>query len=586
MAAPAESTPLLPAQSDSLPRPTIPKSPLSRMTYSYLAPLFKRQLHAPQLDANDLFELPEDLTAEYNARRMYHAWDAELRERGPGNASLVSALLKSGVANSFLVAAPLRIFFDIATFATPVVFEKLIRFFSAAPRPSLWYACSLVVLMFLLFVLAEVILHPQYMHLCGDSGVRAEASLAMLLQRKSLRLDVSGRDRSGQIVSLLTVDCKSAGPELWHYLHLVWSGPIKVIAGFGLLYELIGPPAIAGMAVMVLAVCLQSLQVQFMYRMEEQMLAWADKRLRLIGEVLNIIRQIKVTGLEWMFQKRIGNLREREMEVCWRAHVYDALCWSVWDSLSTIFVCACFGAAALWYPETLVPEKVFSVLAVIEGKSVQLRFSNTPFHSGRSNYGENDTTARQFQKHSVHVLTRSTLYCSRMAVIRFPLIYLPESFQGLMQARVSLDRIRAFLLLPEAVGRLQDSNLNERELRAGALQGGVLSWGNNQVIEGQRFDFPPRKLTLLLGAVASGKSSILAGLLGEMQWDPRDQEGCNEHRPTLNGRIVSYCPQEPFLFDVCVPHRSNCALIVDRMQSGGHSNFMNSLFVGREGVCV
>lgn len=142
------------------------------------------------------------------------------------------------------------------------------------------------------------------------------------------------------------------------------------------------------------------------------------------------------------------------------------------------------------------------------------------------------------------------LLAPNVVVIRFPLIYLPEVFQGVMQARVSLDRIRAFLLLPEAAGRVQDADPAQRDQRAGALQGGVLSWGADRVLEGQKLHIPRGQLTLILGPVSSGKSSLLAGLLGEMKWAPGCSESPEVRPPTLNGNIVSYCPQEPFLFDV------------------------------------
>jgi hypothetical protein len=140
-------------------------------------------------------------------------------------ASLVRALVKSGATTRFLLAAPLKLLSDLSSLATPLVFERLIRW--ASSPASVQSAVGLVTLMFCLS-LADVFIRPQYMALCGDSGIRAERSIALLLQRKALRLDAGCRDSSaGKIISLLTVDAKTAGPESFQYLHLCWAAPFQ-----------------------------------------------------------------------------------------------------------------------------------------------------------------------------------------------------------------------------------------------------------------------------------------------------------------------------------------------------------------------
>jgi hypothetical protein len=227
-----EKTPLLPSQEQRQNwEPSIPASSpeggnrmatafrdprahaslLSRLTFSYLSPLF-RKTDKP-LRQKDLFSAPEELSAEYNAGHIEAAWDTEVAAH-PDKPSLARALYRSGACRSFIRAAPLKLAYDLAILTTPVVFGALIKWFSTPSIPPS-YGFMLAAALLVLSLATDALLLPSYFYECSLTGLRADRSLGLLLHRKALRLATTGRNSTGEVVSLLSVDAKSLDADMW-----------------------------------------------------------------------------------------------------------------------------------------------------------------------------------------------------------------------------------------------------------------------------------------------------------------------------------------------------------------------------------
>ena len=69
--------------------------------------------------------------------------------------------------------------------------------------------------------------------------------------RKAMRLSPAGRHDVGNVVNLMSVDARTvfgAVPQL----NRVWIGPLRVIAALVMLFQAVGPAALAGLAANVL----------------------------------------------------------------------------------------------------------------------------------------------------------------------------------------------------------------------------------------------------------------------------------------------------------------------------------------------
>ena len=104
-------------------------------------------------------------------------------------------------------------------------------------------------------------------------------------------------------------------------------------------------------------------------------------------------------------------------------------------------------------------------------------------------------------------------------ILRFPLVVLPSVITQLIAAKVSIERIRTFMLRDEL-------NKDTVIYNAGEAMPGVavklvnanLSWGESEVnLKNLNLEVKKGNLVAIVGAVGSGKSSLLSGIIGEMK---------------------------------------------------------------------
>jgi ATP-binding cassette subfamily C (CFTR/MRP) protein 1 len=96
-------------------------------------------------------------------------------------------------------------------------------------------------------------------------------------------------------------------------IHFCWVQPIIIIIGCILLLVNMGYSALVGIAVLVLNTPIQTFFVKRMFSTRQAQLDIVDQRVRLLTEVLNGIRVVKLYAYEAFFGGRIGDLRSQEM---------------------------------------------------------------------------------------------------------------------------------------------------------------------------------------------------------------------------------------------------------------------------------
>ena len=96
-------------------------------------------------------------------------------------------------------------------------------------------------------------------------------------------------------------------------LHYGWSAITQLIVAVALLLRALGPSALVGMAIMLLFVPMQAKVMQGLRLARRAALQYTDQRIKLLNEVLQGIRVIKVYAWEGSFIKAIADLRHKEM---------------------------------------------------------------------------------------------------------------------------------------------------------------------------------------------------------------------------------------------------------------------------------
>ena len=108
---------------------------------------------------------------------------------------------------------------------------------------------------------------------------------------------------------------------------------------------------------------------------------------------------------------------------------------------------------------------------------------------------------------------------TRVSLIRFP----PKSLQSKYDLNLLLHRMNKFLNREElpvlAVEENEEKNTKRPQNNSANITNGMFSWSSTEpaFLQDIQLEVAPEQLVAVVGRVGSGKSSLLAALLGEMK---------------------------------------------------------------------
>lgn len=187
--------------------------------------------------------------------------------------------------------------------------------------------------------------------------------------------------------------------DLTSYINMLWSAPLQVIISVVLLWSYLGPSSLAGLALMILFIPINIFLSAKSKALQRQKLKQQDTRIKLTNEILNGIKVLKLYGWEESFELIVNKIREEELTTLYKFGIYNTL--------------ISFGIGAISF---LVSTASFIVYVLL---------------------GNNLTPETAF------------VSLSLFNIVRFPLMILPQVITAMIQANVSMTRIRQFLLRDE-----------------------------------------------------------------------------------------------------------------------------------------
>uniref|UniRef100_A0A3Q3IG20 Multidrug resistance-associated protein 1 n=1 Tax=Monopterus albus TaxID=43700 RepID=A0A3Q3IG20_MONAL len=484
---------------DSNPCPEYGASFLSRITFWWISRMVITGYKRP-LEEKDLWSLnPEDCSqkvvpqlvqrwklqcqkvkrsgAQYNGKEAPGVEESEIllvkTQKKTKEPSLFWALCLA-FGPYFLISCLYKIIQDILMFVGPEILRLLIHYVNDSTAPS-WRGFFYTALLFTCTCVQSLILQ-KYFHICFVSGMRLRTAIIGAVYRKALVITSAARRTStvGEIVNLMSVDAQRF-MDLITYINMIWSAPLQVALALYFLWQNLGPSVLAGVAVMILLVPVNAViamktktyQVGLLYCC----FSFKDNRIKLMNEMLNGIKVLKLYAWELAFKDKVSEIRESELQVLKKAAYLGAVSTFTW-------VCAPF----------LVALSTFSVYVLIN-------------------------------EHNVLDAEKAFVSLALFNILRFPLNVLPMVISSIVQASVSLKRLRVFLSHEE----LQEDSV-ERKAAVGSphsisIVDGVFSWSKTESPTLKRLNvcIPEGSLVAVVGHVGSGKSSLLSALLGEME---------------------------------------------------------------------
>ncbi|KAL7422108.1 hypothetical protein Q5752_002751 [Cryptotrichosporon argae] len=178
---------------------------------------------------------------------------------------------------------------------------------------SIGYGIGLAVALFVMEYASSIFIF-QSQQRGSVIGFLARASLIDLISRKSMRL--SGKSRleltNGRLTTMVSADCSFldfAGP----FTIELFIQPIQVLVGIALLLYTLGYSALVGLAVLILFTPTQGLLFVRMITYRQAQMKIVDTRVRMLSEIINNIRAVKLYAYENFFGEKVSKLRAQEL---------------------------------------------------------------------------------------------------------------------------------------------------------------------------------------------------------------------------------------------------------------------------------
>ncbi len=445
----------------------------SILTFGWMTPMM-RYGYKEYLTQEDLWNLRARDTTKATGDILAETWADELEKKRP---SLWLAMFR-GFGGPYFRGTVIKTLSDTLSFVQPQLLRLLISFVDSYrggnphPQPII-RGVAIALAMFTVSLLQTVFLH-QYFQRAFETGMRVKSSLTAMIFAKSMKLSNEGRasKSTGDIVNYMAVDTQRL-QDLTQYGQMLWSAPFQIILCMASLYQLVGLSMFAGVGAMVLMIPVNGLIARIMKNLQKEQMKNKDARTRLITEILNNMKSIKLFAWGQAFMNKLNFVRnEQELRTLRKIGASQAVANFTWSATPFLVSCSTFAVFVLTTDEPLSTEIVFPALTLFN-------------------------------------------------LLGFPLAILPMVITSIIEATVAVDRLTSFFtadeLQPDAVSRRDAAtNLGDESVR---VRGATFTWDRN---EGKNcledIDFTARKgdLSCIVGRVGAGKTSFLEAVLGDL----------------------------------------------------------------------
>ncbi|NWI59307.1 MRP7 protein, partial [Calyptomena viridis] len=442
---------------------------LSRFFYIWMNPFMKRGYQWKLNQPQDVYELPRQLQAARVCDCSHHAQEAM---------QLFSAL-HAAFGLRFYSLGLLKLAGNLLSFSGPLLLNLLVNFMESQQEPlshGVLYALGLFAGSFL-----GALLRNQFSYEMNKVMLMVRAAVISAIYCKALRVSSTSLARFtvGEIVNFMSTDT-SRLVNFCLSFHEMWSLPFQFAVTLYLLYQQVGVAFLGGLALALLLVPINKIIVNRIMMNSKEMLKHKDTRVKLMTEFLCGIRVIKFYTWEKHFGTRINACRAKELQKLRAINYLDAVCVYLWAALPVVMSIAIFVTYVL-LGHQLTATKVFTALALV-------------------------------------------------GMLILPLNSLPWVLNGILEAKVSLDRIQRFLeLMDQDLEAYYALDSPSDTAPAIEMQCAAFSWVpveeestrqplSKGILQLNIENLSVRKGMLLgvVGKVGSGKSSLLAAITGEL----------------------------------------------------------------------
>ncbi|KAG1480249.1 hypothetical protein G6F57_005470 [Rhizopus arrhizus] len=351
----------------------------------------------------------------------------------------------------------------------------------------------------------------------------------------------------GKINNLMSVDAGqlSSVPVI---IHMIYNAPLQIAVGVFYLYQLLGTAALVGLCIMILSFPVSTTLSKFYSDKYKSLSSARDKRNDLLNELLQGIRMVKYFTWEKQWNQKIKSSRNIEISQLIKVIILEITIVMVSSYVPVLVTVVTF----VWYTKVAGNELTASVAFVSISLFQMLR---GPLH---------------FVPTAIMIISESKVHLNRI------IKYLDEPDVNMninnepveVPDGISPETVLARVGFEESVfqwhHKISSTDKKQNTVSASSSTTALNSIPKSKTLGFQlhvpRFNFPTSKLSLVIGATGSGKSSFLHALLGEMdvvsgrvylpskvKLQTENYSKIDPEYPSLYLDKVAYVAQQPFL---------------------------------------
>uniref|UniRef100_A0A8B9R443 ATP-binding cassette, sub-family C (CFTR/MRP), member 8 n=1 Tax=Astyanax mexicanus TaxID=7994 RepID=A0A8B9R443_ASTMX len=506
---------------------------LSKSTYWWMN-TFITSAHRRPIDLKVIGKLPIAMRALTNYLKLRKAFEAQkVTPQGP---QWIWRALRQAFGKPLILSITFRFLADLLGFVGPLCISGIVHHISKenhtiqllgiyfiSSQEFLANAYVLAVLLFFALLLQRTFLQASY-YAAIQTGINLRGAIQTKIYNKIMRLCTSnlsmGEMTVGQICNLVAIDTNQL---MWFFFLCpnLWAMPVQIILGVVLLYYLLGISALIGATVIALLAPVQYFVATKLSQAQKSTLEYSSERLKKTNELLRGIKLLKLYAWEHIFCSSVEETRGKEL-----------------TSLK---------AFALYTSVSIFMNAAIPIAAVLTTFVVHVHLSEDADLS----------PAVAFASLSLfHILVT-------------PLFLLSSVVRSTVKALVSVQKLSEFFAGDE-IGEEQEpkatipsSSTNHSNYQFTfpnhtrlCLCMCVLLCAHVHMHVHLLVCFLPGQLTMIVGQVGCGKSSLLLAALGEMQrisgsvtWNSTQDLFLSSHRKR---GAVAYASQKPWLLNASV----------------------------------
>ncbi|KAF5012188.1 hypothetical protein FDECE_1743 [Fusarium decemcellulare] len=545
---------------DKVELPELTANWLSILTFDWLKPVLGTGYTRP-LQADDLYDMPKNRLAQDHADRLEQFWAARLetnKSRKPSSGLLgwrpfwarqtsdttvLTLALNDVCFRWFWLGGAFKLAGDMTQMISPLLIRFLIKTLNDPSQQALRKGFGYAVGIFLILVFS-VTSNVHGFYRSYTTGVLLRGALMHAIYRRATtQLTEKAKLKhglgTGKLMSLISADVTRID-FCCGFFHSAWTSILQMFLCFALTVWTMGYSALPGFGLLVLLYPLQSFMMGQLLRLRRGSMPFTDARVKAVVEAVSTIRLVKTNAYEKSLLAKIGSLRTDEVIYIRKRMLLRALNVSVSytaPTLAAVVSIICYGAT---HEGGMEPSVTFSALAYF-------------------------------------------------LLLRTPLQALPTALSAVADARAALERLAAFMVASDSgparnSGLRSDSDESPNEKSPAdvvvEVEDATFAYHDDEDLMDEDGDVNPQEakgvsatalqkastsqrlhldslvvkknqLVCIVGPVASGKSSVLGALLGDMQLVQASKCRLNLEN-TLSSSQLAFAPQTAWLLSETV----------------------------------